>query len=181
VICRAFRSATESAQRFARPLVDEDRVVAGLHRSLLFVGLGLLRDEEDAAAVAGPLERANGPLVVAELLRLAAGRPNHPDLRAGVAVVFLLVACGQERHARAVRRPARRSVLVAREELVVIGAVHAGDPDRLHALVVFPDLDLGARVQHATPIGGDLRRRGLHEVEQVVDGRGAALVGLRGA
>ena len=128
---------TQTLVKFERPcpfgaLVHEDAVVvAVLARVLLRIGERLFGDEEDARAVVGPLERTDRGLLIGQLRRFTPGGSQQPELRAGgVAAALGLIAGREKRHVAAVRRPRRRAILVAAEQLSMIGAVGIGDPDR---------------------------------------------------
>ena len=166
------------ARLTVRAFVDEDAVVALLARLLLRIGDRLVRGEKDSRAVVGPLDRPDRSLVVGELRGLAAARhPQEPDLRAGrVAVVLGLIAGREKRDVASVRRPRRRAILVAAEQLALIAAVGIGDPDRRHPLVVGPLLELRLRVDDVRAVGRDLGAGDLDEIEQIVERRRAAIL-----
>ena len=88
------------------------------------LGLRLRHQQRDAASVGRPPERADGVAAIGELVRFAAAHRQAIELRGSVAI-------GEERNRRAVRRPARRRVVLPGErQLTKRAGCDVEHPDR---------------------------------------------------
>ena len=160
--------------------IDDDGRLRLLLPALDLLGvlarIGIAHHEHQARAVGRPLVVVDAALDVGELLGLAAGAIEQPDLRA-LLLLVLVAARRREREVLAVRAPPRtRLAVLARRELHGPRAVPAHHPDVAVALVLL-DVRRPHGVGDPVAVGRDLRVRDALELAQVVQGE-RALGGL---
>ena len=153
--------------------IDDDRrlrlALPAFHLLRVVRRIGVADDEHEPRAVGRPRVVVDAALHVGELLRLAAGAVQQPDLRP-LLLLVLVAARRRECEVLPVRAPPRtRLAVLARRQLDRLRAVDAHHPDVAVPLVLL-DVDQAHRVGNPLAVGRDLRVGDVLELREIVEG-----------